>query len=477
MIKLKLKKADVINKINESNYREPLEEYNEITDTSMTLDLMHSEALNKAVQANDLGFNIDVERTIFDFDGIRGFYIDQPEKHGINDCYVVYQIRNKIYYRPGIEFNEICEDIKHNVRDINALEFDYNNVDELLDFIDSINIDECIDLIDIIFKTFGVYLEIIKESIKIRKPSLSANGDFEKSKKVDDILHGDKEKKDFEEKVEKETQKEGLDNPLAPVAAPQEESLKFVLPNAHTTLESKLDESKKDIDKRMKNNKGFKNLSDDFDITYEPADWVIIKETGMKAQVIDVVNNGDGELTMLTILAADGKCYDVEDLKEITPDPMYLVNLPGRTINSQKLTVPRLGECDVDPKTRLTRTPQNEKIPTLGDLNGKTVKVDIVVEGHKLNAQPYSAFVEDIKNSKKALRVINENLEVEEFENKNIEFVEKPYAVIVDDNGKPVRTIQVDPESYINAAENDLVDCECAGKATKFPKKCIDILS
>ena len=59
----------------------------------------------------------------------------------------------------------------------------------------------------------------------------------------------------------------------------------------------------------------------------------------------------------------------------------------------------------------------------------------------------------------------------------NIAFTEKPYAVIVDNDGKPVRTIKVDPDSYIEANENDLVYCEVGQKLTRFPKDRIKILS
>jgi len=64
-----------------------------------------------------------------------------------------------------------------------------------------------------------------------------------------------------------------------------------------------------------------------------------------------------------------------------------------------------------------------------------------------------------------------------EYDIENTEFADKPYAVIVNSEGKPIRSIKIDPLSYINAEEDDLVDCECNGKETKFPKKNIDVLS
>lgn len=214
-------------------------------------------------------------------------------------------------------------------------------------------------------------------------------------------------------------------------------------------------------------------------LVYEPMDWVIIKETGMKAQVVNVVNDDKGELTMLTILASNGTAYDVEDLSEIMPDPLYLENIPGRTINSQNLVVPRLGEFDIDPETRMTRPVKNEVLPKdwHKDLNGKTTPAYIVVEGQRISSMPVSALLEDVINSNKTIRVINEDGKSEEYDKENLEFVDMPYAVVVDSEGKPVRSIQIDPKSYIEAGPEDMVECLVDGKATEFPKKCIDVLS
>ena len=85
--------------------------------------------------------------------------------------------------------------------------------------------------------------------------------------------------------------------------------------------------------------------------------------------------------------------------------------------------------------------------------------------------------VTDIKESKKALTVINEDGLVDEYSLENVEFTERPYAVIIDSKGEPIRKIQVDPASYINAGNDDMVVCYAAGKETSFPKRVINILS
>lgn len=114
---------------------------------------------------------------------------------------------------------------------------------------------------------------------------------------------------------------------------------------------------------------------------FQPMDWVIIKENGMKAQVYNVCNDGfTGKMTALTIIASDGRVYDCEP-DEIVPDPLYMDNIAGRVINSQPLSVPRLAKCDIDPNTRMTRKPENDKPVKMADYNGPTVQVVIVAEG------------------------------------------------------------------------------------------------
>ena len=210
---------------------------------------------------------------------------------------------------------------------------------------------------------------------------------------------------------------------------------------------------------------------------FQPMDWVIIKENGMKAQVYNVCNDGfTGKLTALTIIASDGRVYDCAP-DEIVPDPLYMDNIAGRVINSQPLSVPRLAECDIDPNTRMTRKPENDKPVKMADYNGPTVQVVIVAEGQVIGGS-HKALVEDIANSRKMIRVINEENEVEEYDAlKDIQFKDYPYAVIVDGDGKPVRTIKIDPVSYINAGEDDMVRCVCGTNETEFPKRVIDVLS
>jgi len=111
-------------------------------------------------------------------------------------------------------------------------------------------------------------------------------------------------------------------------------------------------------------------------------------------------------------------------------------------------------------------------------LNVNTVYVYVLKDGRKLCEQPYVANFEDIAKSKKIVRVIDESGNTKEYDvNKDLDFLDMPYAAVVDSDGKPVRSIQIDPKSYINAEETDLVICKVDGKITKFPKSRISILS
>lgn len=370
--------------------------------------------------------------------------------------YNVYSIDDKIYYKDSAEFDDI-------IKNAAMLKIDptkyliLDGMDEM-DYIDINDIDAAKDLINTIMLSIDLKCLTVDENIKIKRPSIKAEG-FEDSKQADDILHGDEEKRKFEKDIEEESQKAGVDNPLAP-AQQQQESAK-ILPNAHSLLsESKVE------NKKLK-------------LVYQPEDWVIIKENGMRAQVVNVVNDDKGEITMLTILASDGHAYDVEDLTEIEPDPLYLDNVPCRTINSQNLQIPRMGEFDIDPETRMPRPLENEKLPKdwHKDLNGKTTPVYIVVEGQRLTSTPVSALTEDIAKSNKTIRIINEDESTSEYDKDNIEFADMPYAVVVDSEGKPVRSIQIDAKSYIEADADGMVECLVDGEIKKFPKKCIDVLS
>jgi len=231
----------------------------------------------------------------------------------------VYEIGDKVFYN---NYNDVIYTINENK---NVVE-DLSAYDEDEDYINTSLLEDGYQLID----------SLLLERAKIRKPGLTTGGDIRKSQQRAEIMNGTKDRQEFEKKVERLADEAGVANPLVP--QPQQESVN--IEDANELSESLID----------KNN---------IEIIYEPMDWVIIKENGMKAQVTNVYNDGDGNLKMLTIVASNGVCYDA-DPDEIEPDPMYLANLPGVTVNSTLLDVPRLATFDINPETKLTDKVNND---------------------------------------------------------------------------------------------------------------------
>ena len=426
----------------DSDLNEPIVLSEEVS----SLEYLHKEAIEQVSKLEDQGVFLkvtNIETYGEDIDEVEYFTIEVQDIEQPSDdtlSYTIYKIMNDVYYRPSDEFYQILKDFEDEVpgQTIESLKVDYLK-DEPLDSVQIFDTEECEFIITSIIQsltdidTIDESMEML-ESCKIRRPKLSAGGDFEKSKLVDDVLHGDKEKRDFEEKVEKDTQKAGIDNPIAPVAQPEQEVYEPKLPNVH-------------------------NLSEQYDITYEPMDKVIYKKE--KAQVISVSEDGE----KINILIKDGKTIEVKP-KDLEPDPEYMNDLSNTP-----------DQFDFD-KNNLTKSAQNEDPVKMKDLNGnKSVGCNIVVDGHRINVDECRAAINDIIDFKGTIRVLSETGEVQDYNRENIAFTERPYAVIVDNDGKPVRTIKVDPDSYIEANENDLVYCEVGQKLTRFPKDRIKILS
>ena len=231
----------------------------------------------------------------------------------------VYEIGDKVFYNNYDDVIYTINENKNVVEDLSAYEDDE-------DYVNTSLLEDGYQLID----------SLLLERAKIRKPGLTTGGDIRKSQQRAEIMNGTKDRQEFEKKVERLADEAGVANPLVP--QPQQESVN--IEDANELSESLID----------KNN---------IEIIYEPMDWVIIKENGMKAQVTNVVNDGDGNLKMLTIVASNGVCYDA-DPDEIEPDPMYLANLPGVTVNSTLLDVPRLATFDINPETKLTDKVNND---------------------------------------------------------------------------------------------------------------------
>lgn len=417
-----------------------IEDYNIEADADV-LQVMHDKAVkDRKVLLSDC-ITIQVSN-IEDFMDIKYFTIETEKT-----SYTVYRIGNNIYYRKSSEFYQILQDISDSVPGvgINTLTVNFTS-DEPIDYVSALNIHDCLFLISTIISTYtgmvpnsNMY-KSVQESIKIKKPKLSNDHDFNKSKMKDDILYGDADKREFEEEVEKTAEKEGIENPLLPAGEKEEESVKPKLPNVHNITESK---------KVLKNEK--------HQFFYEPMDKVIYK--GVKSQVLSVSEDGN----LINILTPQGQLeVNVNDLE---PDTEYVNPLRN---------VPKQFDFDKD---NLTTDLTNAESGKMKDLNGKTVDCNIIVDNFQLNLTECKASLDDIINSKRDIRVINENGVIETFDVNNLAFIETPYAVVVGEDDKPLRSIQVYADSYINAGPDELVLCKIDGKDTKYPKSKIKILS
>ena len=417
-----------------------IEDYNIEADADV-LQVMHDKAVKdrKFLLADSITIQVS---NIEDFMDIKYFTIETEKS-----SYTVYRIGNNIYYRKSSEFYQILQDISDSVPGVstNTLTVNFAS-DEPIDYVSALNIHDCLFLISTIISTYTGMVPNsnmyhgVQESIKIKKPKLSNDHDFNKSKMKDDILYGDADKREFEEEVEKTAEKEGIENPLVPTGEKEEESVKPKLPNVHNITESK---------------KVSKNEKQQF--FYEPMDKVIYK--GVKSQVLSVSEDGN----LINILTPQGQLeVNVNDLE---PDAEYVNPLRN---------VPKQFDFDKD---NLTTDLTNAEPGKMKDLNGKTVDCNIIVDNFQLNLTECKASLDDIINSKRDIRVINENGVIETFDVNNLAFIETPYAVVVGEDDKPLRSIQVYADSYINAAPDELVLCKIDGKATKYPKSKIKILS
>lgn len=351
--------------------------------------------------------------------------------------YTVYGLTDGYYMRPVEEFENIIADLSDEVPGQLEASLSASYTDDSKEpvYLGNGSSDDYKLAIRYALKTMSTPVpDELLEHAKGRRPKLSPDHRFLNTKMVDDILHGDEEQRDFEENVEKDTQEARIENPLAPAQPAQEEAFVPKLPNIHKIIEE---------------------MKAKYDIIYEPNDKVIYKKE--KMNVISVSENGES----VDVMGKNGQTMTVSS-KDLEPDPEYINDLnvlPNAKPN--------------DPDTPL----KNEKPQNMKDLNAKNVECNIIMDRQRINMTPCMVPVTDIKESKKALTVINEDGLVDEYSLENVEFTERPYAVIIDSKGEPIRKIQVDPASYINAGNDDMVVCYAAGKETSFPKRVINILS
>ena len=170
---------------------------------------------------------------------------------------------------------------------------------------------------------------------------------------------------------------------------------------------------------------------------------------------------------------------------ELEPDMGYISQRAMGMTTEENPATSGSRFLDIDHETRLPNKVSNEKIDDkdYADLNDLTIGCNIVVDGHKFNYVPYKAKLKDIFESKKYIRVINEAEHEDVWPVENVQFDAEdwPYAVLVnaddeenDDN--PVRKVRINPTSFVNATDEDYVECLLADKPTQIQKKYIKMI-
>jgi hypothetical protein len=152
--------------------------------------------------------------------------------------YTVYQILDRIYYRPSEEFDGIMEDSFGEVPGyaVEMLKREALNNNELESYSITDN-DMCLFIVSSIFSSLiGDSFDDMNENVKIRRnTSIDAENDPNQSKKVQDIKYGTKDDNDFKQAVEDKQKQDGT---VGALDQKQEEAAKPILPNVNLLKES-----------------------------------------------------------------------------------------------------------------------------------------------------------------------------------------------------------------------------------------------
>jgi hypothetical protein len=189
-----------------------------------TIDIMHSRAANALDAAYQQFKHLKITPIEEDENlGLKYFTMELRNNNLLHDSYTCYQVNNKIFYKPSEEFYDIINTYEDENLCMSELTMRADDPTESLDYVDINNTTDCKFLVDNILMLLGIDInEEINESIKVRKLNTKLHtNDFEKSKKVYDIVNGDKNERDFRKKVERETEKAEVPNPLIPAAQEQ----------------------------------------------------------------------------------------------------------------------------------------------------------------------------------------------------------------------------------------------------------------
>lgn len=353
--------------------------------------------------------------------------------------YTVYQILDRIYYRPSEEFDGIMEDSFGEVPGyaVEMLKREALNNNELESYSITDN-DMCLFIVSSIFSSLiGDSFDDMNENVKIRRnTSIDAENDPNQSKKVQDIKYGNKDDNDFKQEVEDKQKQDGT---VGALDQKQEEAAKPILPNVNLLKESQ-------------------------EIEYEVEDKVIFD--GDIWHVFGVVDNL--EMGQILRITREGQTRTIP-ANQVKPDP-----------NQMELLA--IEQFDLDEKTRLNKKPENENPVKMEDLNEQTIPCHIrfnnAILENTVEGEKFQASVKDILEESDPVKVyIGDDIQEVPKEDVIISPEDWVYAVVAGEDDEPVRKIKIDPMSYIDAEEDDLVKCMIGDKLTELPKHVIRTLS
>lgn len=353
--------------------------------------------------------------------------------------YTVYQILDRIYYRPSEEFDGIMEDSFGEVPGyaVEMLKREALNNNELESYSITDN-DMCLFIVSSIFSSLiGDSFDDMNENVKIRRnTSIDAENDPNQSKKVQDIKYGNKDDNDFKQEVEDKQKQDGT---VGALDQKQEEAAKPILTNVNLLKESQ-------------------------EIEYEVEDKVIFD--GDIWHVFGVIDNL--EMGQILRITREGQTRTIP-ANQVKPDP-----------NQMELLA--IEQFDLDEKTRLNKKPENEKPVKMEDLNEQTIPCHIrfnnAILENTVEGEKFQASVKDILEESDPVKVyIGDDIQEVPKEDVIISPEDWVYAVVAGEDDEPVRKIKIDPMSYIDAEEDDLVKCMIGDKLTELPKHVIRTLS
>ncbi len=520
---------------------EPLEIYDERL-AGDVLESMHDVAALSAGNALGDGkkvtvsgiYDIQLTDDYSESDSTNRFFMIQYKQKG----YTIYQMGNKIYYRPTDEFKRIVKEIQDGIpgRNITSLTMQYSDPTEPLIPCNIKQRNDCLFIVDSIFGslTGQSYNRLpvsvndsVNENCKIRKNSkLSTDGDIKKSIKATEAKYKTKEEKRFDSEVEALQKKYEVVGCLDQqpeesvkirktsnntVNETPEEEFKLVLPNkARYTAPEKVNEElyvtpETDVaENKWPKNRVKKSTIDGlpFDgdsYIWEPGDYVIfrhfeddmwIEYTGQISDVIDDIENGQ----LITIICAGHTVSNVLPI-DVRPDMRIKVQ---RNRFSNSFDEPRYASRDrmgINPETRLTDNVENDDVEKYvndyKNFNNERNHVYgfVTHDGQPVILESIPFSLKDFADSKRMIRALNEDEELIEVpvEDIAVDSSEWPWAVIVSDNNDPVdeneplRKIRVNPVSYVEANEESdgadgLVEIVLNGVETKMMKKFIKLI-